>query len=37
MITHRFSLSETDRAFEVMKNGVDEKGRLVVKVCVEAT
>jgi L-iditol 2-dehydrogenase len=37
MITHRFSLSETDRAFEVMKKGVDEKGRLVVKVCVEAT
>lgn len=35
MITHRFSLDETERAFEVMKRGVDDQGRLVVKVCVE--
>ena len=35
MITHRFSLTESKRAFEVMKKGVDEYGRLVVKVCID--
>lgn len=35
MITHRFPLSESKRAFEVMKKGVDEQGRLVVKVCID--
>ncbi len=35
MITHRFPLTEANRAFEVMKKGVDEDGRLVVKVCVD--
>ena len=35
MITHRFPLTESKRAFEVMKKGVDENGRLVVKVCID--
>jgi L-iditol 2-dehydrogenase len=35
MITHRFPLTESKRAFEVMKNGFDENGRLVVKVCID--
>lgn len=35
MITHRFPLSESKRAFDVMKKGVDEDGRLVVKVCID--
>lgn len=35
MITHRFPLTESKRAFEVMKNGVDQNGRLVVKVCID--
>ncbi|KAG8831720.1 hypothetical protein FRC17_002678, partial [Serendipita sp. 399] len=32
MITHRFPLERTKEAFEVMKNGVDNEGGLVVKV-----
>jgi len=35
MITRRFPLTESKRAFEVMKKGVDENGRLVVKVCID--
>ena len=35
MMTHRFPLTESKRAFEVMKKGVDENGRLVVKVCID--
>jgi L-iditol 2-dehydrogenase len=35
MITHRLPLTESKRAFDIMKNGVDENGRLVVKVCID--
>jgi L-iditol 2-dehydrogenase len=34
MITHRYALEETARAFETVKNGKDESSRLAVKVCV---
>jgi L-iditol 2-dehydrogenase len=34
MITHRFQLSESRRAFDLMKAGTDERGGLVVKVCI---
>ncbi|KAG8810465.1 hypothetical protein FRC18_004042 [Serendipita sp. 400] len=34
MITHTFDLDQTKEAFDVMKRGVDQDGRLVVKVCV---
>lgn len=34
MITHRFPLTESRRAFDLMKTGTDKRGGLVVKVCV---
>ena len=34
MITHRYQLTESRRAFDLMKAGTDEKGGLVVKVCI---
>jgi hypothetical protein len=34
MITHRFPLTDSLRAFDLMKAGTDEHGGLVVKVCV---
>ena len=34
MITHRFELSESRQAFDLMKAGTDEHGGLVVKVCI---
>ncbi|PVF93663.1 GroES-like protein [Serendipita vermifera] len=34
MITHRYTLEQTAKAFETVKNGKDESGRLAVKVCV---
>jgi len=34
MITHRFPLIESRRAFDLMKAGTDSRGGLVVKVCV---
>lgn len=34
MITHRFPLAESRHAFDLMKAGTDERGALVVKVCV---
>lgn len=34
MVTHRFALSETSRAFELMREGKDENGGLVLKVVV---
>lgn len=36
MITHRFGLDRAAEAFGVMAKGTDEKGGLVVKVCVQA-
>ncbi|KAF7305982.1 GroES-like protein [Mycena chlorophos] len=34
LITHRFSLSETQKAFELLSRGRDEDGRMVLKVIV---
>jgi L-iditol 2-dehydrogenase len=34
LVTHRFELSDTKRAFEMLAKGVDEKGALVLKIIV---
>ncbi|KAA1472494.1 GroES-like protein [Dentipellis sp. KUC8613] len=34
LITHRFALKDTDRAFELLARGSDEEGRMVLKVMV---
>jgi L-iditol 2-dehydrogenase len=34
LVTHRFGLSDTKKAFEILAKGVDEKGGLVLKVMV---
>ncbi|TFY73698.1 hypothetical protein EWM64_g10313 [Hericium alpestre] len=34
LITHRFPLAETDRAFELLARGADEAGHMVLKVMV---
>ncbi|KAF8155722.1 chaperonin 10-like protein [Crassisporium funariophilum] len=36
LVTHRFGLSETKKAFETLARGVDDKGALVLKVMVGA-
>lgn len=37
MVTHRFAMDETDRAFETLRRGRGENGELVVKVMVNVT
>lgn len=34
LVTHRFGLSDTKKAFEMLAKGVDEKGELVLKIMV---
>ncbi|KAF5310817.1 hypothetical protein D9619_007811 [Psilocybe cf. subviscida] len=34
LVTHRFPLDQADRAFEMLAKGVDEQGRMVLKVLV---
>ena len=34
LVTHRFELSDTKKAFEMLAKGVDEKGELVLKIMV---
>lgn len=34
LVTHRFGLADTKKAFEVLAKGVDDKGELVLKVMV---
>jgi L-iditol 2-dehydrogenase len=34
LVTHRFPLDQADRAFEMLARGVDEQGRMVLKVLV---
>jgi len=34
LVTHRFPLEETQRAFEMMRKGVDDEGNMVLKVMV---
>ena len=34
LVTHRFGLSDTKKAFEMLAQGVDDKGELVLKVMV---
>lgn len=34
LITHRFPLSETNRAFELLARGQDEDGNMVLKVMI---
>ena len=34
LVTHRFGLSDTKKAFEMLAKGVDEKGNLVLKIMV---
>lgn len=36
LVTHRFRLEDTKKAFELLRSGVDEKGGLVLKVMVGA-
>ncbi|KAI9510282.1 GroES-like protein [Russula earlei] len=36
LVTHRFSLSETARAFNLLTRGVDERGGMVLKVMIES-
>lgn len=36
LVTHRYKLADTRRAFEVMQKGQDERGNVVIKVLVEA-
>ena len=36
IITHRFSLKDTARAFELLSRGRDEEGNMVIKVMVES-
>ncbi|KAF9479786.1 GroES-like protein [Pholiota conissans] len=35
LVTHRFKLEDTAKAFEMLARGVDDQGRLVLKVIVE--
>ena len=35
LITHRFNLSETSRAFELMARGKDEDGNMVLKIMIK--
>ena len=34
LVTHRFELSDTKKAFEMLAKGVDENGQLVLKIMV---
>lgn len=34
LVTHRFGLSDTKKAFEMLARGVDDKGALVLKIMV---
>ena len=34
LVTHRFGLEDTKKAFEMMARGVDEEGNMVLKVMV---
>lgn len=34
LITHRFGLQDTQKAFEMLERGVDERGQLVLKIMV---
>ena len=34
LVTHRFGISDTKKAFEMLAKGVDEKGNLVMKIMV---
>lgn len=34
LVTHRFSLNDTKKAFDVLDKGVDEEGRTVLKIMV---
>jgi L-iditol 2-dehydrogenase len=34
LVTHRFHLKDTRKAFEMLERGVDESGRLVLKIMV---
>jgi len=36
LITHRFGLSDTVRAFELLTRGVDERGDMVLKVMIRS-
>lgn len=37
LITHRFPLTETNQAFELLARGQDEDGNMVLKVMIEAS
>ncbi len=34
LVTHRFGLEDTKKAFEMLERGVDERGQLVLKIMV---
>jgi len=34
LVTHRFGLQDTQKAFEMLERGVDERGQLVLKIMV---
>jgi len=34
LVTHRFRLQDTQKAFETLERGVDERGQLVLKIMV---
>lgn len=34
LVTHRFSLADTAKAFDLLSKGVDEKGRMALKVVI---
>lgn len=34
LVTHRFSLQETSKAFEMLARGVDDDGKLVLKIMI---
>lgn len=36
LITHRFPLEDTKRAFDLLARGQDEEGRMVLKVMIES-
>ena len=37
LVTHRFGLSETKRAFDLLDKGYDEEGKVVLKVMVASS
>lgn len=36
LVTHRFKLKDSTRAFELLARGKDESGRMVLKVMIES-